>query len=388
MSTVITRSHADKKVSIMIVDDSLTNIQILGSRLRSEGVEIIVATNGKAALTTLRSVKPDLILLDIMMPEMDGFEVCEKLKADPHLKDIPVIFLTARINSEDIVRAFELGAIDYILKPFNSSELIARVNAQLQLKFYREEIEEKNGVLENLNKKLVELNDEKNEFLGIAAHDLKNPIYGISMIGRALKDSENLSKNDIEDFSNDIVSSSEKMLELIRNLLDINAIERGGINKRNEIFDLNETMDILVDTYKERAQQKKINLIYETKPFQTLINNDKRIVNQILDNLISNAVKYSNFEKAIYIRLNYTEINAIIEIEDQGPGLSEDDQKKLFGKFARLTPQPTGNELSTGLGLSIVKRLVECLEGEVKCESLVGVGSTFILSLPINMKKA
>ena len=137
MASLISHSHNGRKVSIMIVDDSLTNIQILGSRLRNEWVEIIVATGGKAALSTLKSVKPDIILLDIMMPDMDGFEVCEKLKSDEKLKDIPVIFLTARINSEDIVRAFELGAIDYINKPIGIYEITEEIRAILAGEFIK-----------------------------------------------------------------------------------------------------------------------------------------------------------------------------------------------------------------------------------------------------------
>ncbi len=364
----------EKKPLVLIVDDNPSNIQIVGNHLIQENLSIAMAVDGQKAINTAKLIKPDLILLDIMMPEIDGFQVAKELKSDPDTKDIPIIFLTAKTATEDIVKGFTLGAVDYIVKPFNSSELLVRVHTHLELKRIRELLVLKNSQLEAVN-------NEKNELLGIAAHDLKNPIYNISMLAKVILEEE-LDKEEIQEFATDIVNTSERMLELIKNLLDINAIEQGKIAIHLENTDIDELTHATVDSYFERANAKQIKLYYDNKLSNNFVFADRNALLQILDNLISNAVKYSPYEKNIYISLYDSNDKSVLSVKDEGPGLSDSDKTKLFGKFARLSAQPTGGEHSTGLGLSIVKRYVENSGGSIEVVSELGKGCNFIVGFP------
>ena len=360
-----------KKPLVLIVDDNPSNIQIVGNHLIQENISIAMAVDGRKAINTAKLKKPDLILLDIMMPEVDGFQVAKELKADPETNHIPIIFLTAKTATEDIIKGFTLGAVDYIVKPFNSSELLVRVHTHLELKRTRDLVETKNRQLETVN-------NEKNELLGIAAHDLKNPIYNISMLAKVILDEE-LEKDEIQEFAEDIVKTSERMLELIKNLLDINAIEQGKIVINIEPTDIAELTFVTVDSYFERANAKQIKLEYINELNNIFVMADRNALLQVLDNLISNAIKYSPFDKNIFISLSNKENKTILSVRDEGPGLDEKDKAKLFGKFARLSPQPTGGEHSTGLGLSIVKRYVESMDATIIVETEIGKGCDFIV---------
>jgi signal transduction histidine kinase len=245
------------------------------------------------------------------------------------------------------------------------------------------ETENARAEIASLNKHLVVLNNEKNEFLGIAAHDLKNPLSGIKMLSKVLYDeAESLPAKEVKDLANDVLTASGRMFDLITNLLDINAIERGGITVNIAPFDLESIVHALTENYRARAEAKNITLHFEAGESLLYALADQNASIQALDNLISNAVKYSPRDKNVFVRVKMNGKNIRCEVQDQGPGLSEEDKAKLFGKFARLSAQPTGGEHSTGLGLSIVKRMVEAMKGHVWCESKLGHGATFIMELP------
>jgi len=363
---------------VLAVDDILQNLQVLGAILMDEGYEVSIAQSGIEALEALEHDTPDLILLDVMMPNMTGFEVCEKIKQNPTLAANAIIFLTAKSEIEDIVRGFKLGGVDYITKPFNKDELLVRINTHLNLKFARDLIIKQNTRLEQLNL-------EKNEFLGIAAHDLKNPLTAIKGLSEVLADpNSGLDKDEILDFSKMILHSSEFMFQIIIDLLDINAIEEGKINFNIEEIDAFELLKLVSNKFRMRAEDKriKLNLIPNNDTLHAFA--DPGRCQQILDNLVSNAIKFSPFDRNIWIAASKTvdEKYIKIEVKDEGPGISEDDMKKLFGKFTRLSARPTNNENSTGLGLSIVKRLVEEMRGRIYCESKLGEGAKFVLELP------
>lgn len=364
-----------KRSSVLIVDDNTNNIQAVGTILKRIDISLSIATSGAKALEAVKAKKPDLILLDIMMPEMDGYEVARILKSDTNTADIPIIFLTAKTAIDDVILGFEVGAVDYIAKPFNAAELTSRVNTHLSLKRYQDLMIEK-------NLQLKQLDQDKNEFLGLAAHDLKNPIYNISMLAKVIKE-EDLTKEEIDEFATDILTTSERMLELIRNLLDINAIEQGKIKMNFEDIIISEIAKSCTDNYIDRAKAKSILLNYTAQSEMPKVSADGGFVLQILDNLISNAIKYSPFDKNIWVKSYFDSDKVYISIKDEGPGLSEADQSKLFGKFARLTPQPTGDEHSTGLGLSIAKKYAESMHGDIKLVSKLDEGCDFILELPI-----
>ena len=339
---------------VLVVDDIPKNLQVVGTMLRNEGYEVMGATSGADALESVRVELPDLILLDLMMPEMDGLEVCRRFKEDAAVRSIPVIFLTASNEMEHLVKGFEAGAVDYITKPFNAPELLARVRTHLELRHARE--------------RLREMNDEKNEFMGIAAHDLRNPLSAIkgfsemivedaqSLRRREAKDPE-LCFKELEECGDRIGVTTRRMMEMVQNLLDANRIERGEMQLNPVLTDLGTVLSSVIETQRPHAtaKQQTIHLESEAAPVMVLL--DPSVTLQVLENLVSNAVKYSPAGKNIRVRLKRESGRVRCEVEDDGPGLSAEDQKKLFGKFARLSAKPTGGENSTGLGLSIVKKI-------------------------------
>ena len=357
------------KSRILVVDDISKNLQVVGTILRNEGYHVMPATSGLQALERVRAQPPDLILLDLMMPEMDGLEVCSRLKADPLTRQIPVIFLTASNEMEHLMKGFEAGAVDYITKPFNAPELLARVRTHLELKHARE--------------RLREMNEEKNEFMGIAAHDLRNPLSAIQGYAEMIiEDAQSLAHRDLEGNGQRIREAAKRMTEMVQNFLDANRIERGELKLNMAISDLSPLLQSVLETQSPHATAKGQMIQLELPPTPTLALADVSITFQVFENLVSNAVKYSPPGKKIFVRLKAEAGVVRFEVEDQGPGLSKEDQKKLFGKFARLSAKPTGGEHSTGLGLSIVKRLVEAMNGKVWCESELGMGAKFIVTIP------
>ncbi len=369
-----------KKPLILIVDDILKNLQVLGTTLMEEGYEISMAQNGFQALKLAEKINPDLILLDVLMPDMTGFETCAKLKENALLKSIPVIFLTAKTETEDIVTGFKTGGVDYITKPFKKEELLMRIQTHLDLRFYALAIQEKNENLARLNK-------EKNEFLGIAAHDLKNPLSAIKGLAELIeKFNTDLSPEEIVDSAQQIRISSEFMFQIIIDLLDINAIEEGRFVLNMSDFEPDIVLNMVVNKFAPSSEKKDIKLNTSCGCSGVNINADAGKVQQVLDNLISNAIKFSPFGLNIWISSELIERDGMVRItvKDEGPGISEEDKTKLFKKFSKLSARPTNEENSTGLGLSIVKRLVEEMKGRIYCESELGHGAAFVVEFPVS----
>jgi len=244
--------------------------------------------------------------------------------------------------------------------------------------------------IQNNNQKLIisidkrkALDNEKNEFLGIAAHDLKNPLNSIKMASNLLLNTPEITKEEAIELASDIQKNSNNMFELITNLLDVNKIEEGKIKVYLTNVNVEFIVKSLISNYQRAAKNKNILLEFNNQIDSIQAHTDPSVLNQILDNLLSNAIKFSPFDKKICISIKQSSDNMLISILDQGPGISEDDKNKMFGKFARLTAQPTGNEHSTGLGLSIVHKLVKLIGSEIWCESEYGRGAEFIVKLPI-----
>ncbi len=376
-----------KKSLILLIDSNLTKLRKIGNYLKSKNFDVVLAQEGKSALESVNNIKPDLILLDLILSDMDGYEVCEILKNRSETKDIPVIFLSTESATENIIQGLQLGAVDFIHLENGEAELLARINTHLKLKRYTEELEQSNKQLKILIEELNKLNEEKDEFLGIAAHDLKNPISNIALIAKILINDENLSKEDIKGFANDILVSAERMLELIKNLLDLNKIERGELVLKPRLFNIVETIKFVISTYLEKAKEKNIIIKQDLNNKEIKIVSDENAVIQILDNLLSNAIKYSPFNKSIHIKLSDYKNYLKISIRDEGPGFTDEDKKNLFKKFARLSAQPTAGENSTGLGLSIVKKLADAINAKINLVSSKGNGANFVLTLFKNVEE-
>ncbi len=354
---------------LLVVDDQETNIQIVGAALGKLGFEILPALGGLQAFQRLAARRPDLILLDLLMPEMDGFEVCRRVRANPDWAEIPIIFLSSADDKSLIVRALESGGVDYVTKPFNHAELVTRVRTHLALKRARDE--------------LRQLAEDRDELLGILAHDLKNHLGGMDLSAQLLRDrTEAMADPKLRLMAENISKSSSQMLAFVKEFL-ANASTDHGFSIKTESICLKDAAVRVVEQHREAAKRKQLR-------FQTVLDDkgvhvqaDAAALNQVLDNLLSNAIKFSPPGKQIRLTVcppgaRYVEC----QVQDEGPGFSANDKASMFRRYGRLSARPTAGEPSTGLGLSIVKKLVLAMHGELACESTPGNGATFAFRLP------
>ena len=352
---------------ILVVDDQPANIQLLGTVLGRVGYEIIPASDGPTALKRLALRPPDLILLDLLMPEMDGCEVCRRVRANPEWVDIPVIFLSAADDKDFIVRALEAGGVDYITKPFNHGELVSRVRTQLALK--------------SAHDQLKQLAEDKDELLGILTHDLINHLVGMQLSADILH--QRLTKRDDQEqakLCGNIHESSAQLLAFVKEFLANSAAEHGFALKL-EAINLSEAAAAAVEDYREAAIRKRLEITTSFPDEEMMALADHRALRQVLDNLLSNALKFSPPGRHIEVSVRPAGDSVECVIKDQGPGFTPEDRKRMFRRYGRLSARPTANEPSTGLGLSIVKKLVQNLQGELLCASTPGQGATFIVRL-------
>ncbi len=365
---------------ILIIDNNIDDVKNLSVILQQSGFLIDIADSSNKIIEKISSFEPDLILLDALMPQEDGLELCKLIKDDIFSKEIPIIFITEFIKPENLEKAYDYGAIDYIKKPFLKEELIARVKNQFQSI-------NQNKIIKKQLKELTELNNEKNGIIELTVHDLKNPLQAIigysDVLINKLTEKEQLLLN----YLHSIKSSAQKAVSIIKDLNEVNTIESGNLTLYYEKFDVREVLLKNVEDYLFSAESKKQIIIYEEYEDELFVNSDKIKMARIFDNLISNAVKYSESNKKIYVKCDLiTEHNAKlvkIIIKDEGPGFTKEDLKKIYGKFAKLSARPTSDECSTGLGLSIVKKLTELLEGSLELKSSVGKGAEFILKFKL-----
>ncbi len=360
--------HEVQPARILVVDDQPANIQIVGAVLGKLGHEIIPASDGATALKRVALRMPDLILLDLLMPGMNGCEVCLQLKLNSDWKDIPVIFLSAADDKDMIVRALNSGGVDYITKPFNQAELISRVRTQLALK--------------TAHDRLKQLAEDKDELLGILAHDLKNYLGGINMSADLMSGQiKTFNDERLTQLTDNMVRSSALAMAFVKEFLANSATDHGFILKPT-VVNLTEIATAAVGQYQEAARRKKIRIQTDFPAEAVIARADFSALDQVLDNLISNALKFSPPDKRIFISVSSAGNRAECVVRDEGPGFTAEDKEKMFRRYGRLSARPTGGEPSTGLGLSIVRKLVQAMDGELLCESNPGQGAAFIIHLP------
>ncbi len=372
---------------VLIIDDDPQNLKLLSYTLSEAGYRVALANSGRVALESLQRRRPDLVLCDVVMPDLDGYEVCRQLKANPQFCDIPLIFLTSRTSTQDLLKGFQAGAVDYVTKPFSQAEVLARVQTHTALKQAQDTIKTKNAELEQLNQHLTVLNQEKNQFLTLAAHDLKNPLSTLMLRAEIAEESlinfQPAERDQIQDFLHKVRYDAQCMHAIVSNLLEINRIESGGVKIRPSRFDAVELVQDLAERYQPSALRKQLDLDLTLPETSLDIITDRLLVYQIADNLLSNAVKYSPPGGQIQVSLKQHATTAELIIQDQGPGFSLEDKSRMFQKFTRLSAQPTAGESSTGLGLSIVKQLTKLLKAELRLETEPGQGSRFLVNLPL-----
>ncbi len=359
---------------IIIVDDIAKNIQVAASILQDYDLNISFADNGKKALDIIRSREIDLILLDIMMPEMDGFEVCRQLKEDKATAHIPVIFLTAKTDTESIVKGFELGASDYVNKPFNPQELVARVKTHLKLKHMTDS-------LKASEKRLMEANAAKDKFFTIIAHDLKAPFTGIIGFNQLLLSKiGTISSEKIKSYVEKSLSSTKMALNLLENLLAWARSQTGKIEADPEDIDLDDLLQDVHMLLNNIAQAKKIDLKVDTETAIT-IHADREMLFTVLRNLISNSLKYTPECGSVNVTAVRNGNETEITVFDTGVGIHKEDIPKLFRIDITHSTPGTDQEKGTGLGLLICKEFIEKNNGNICIESEPGKGTKFTINL-------
>ena len=374
------KSATHPRTDLLIVDDNQANLRLLADVLSSRSYQIHEALNGPDALRMAQSIRPDLVLLDISMPGMDGYEVCERLKADPATRDIPVIFISALSDIDDVVRGFEAGGVDYITKPFKFREVLARIASQLTLVRQRQEIE----ALRRHDRQTFEsLSRMKSEFIRMATHDLRNPLNVIlgaeSVLERltVVEEQQPL----MDEARQAIKDNIEKMRKLVTDMLDLAQLETSWQFKPTPVV-LADLLEKAVSSYHLIAGQKGITLKLVPLVDDTVVIMDANAITRVVDNLIVNALKYTPPGGCVTARARLSAHHAIIQVIDTGVGIPPQDVPRVFDAFYRVKRADNPEVEGTGLGLTIVKAIVERHGGRIEVRSKEGAGSVFSVVLP------
>lgn len=370
----MTESDTAKTVTILVVDDIAENLTLMSNLLKDK-YKVRVASDGQNALRIASSDDtPDLILLDIMMPVMDGYEVCKRLKSDPGTMDIPVIFISAKTEVEDETKGLELGAVDYIIKPVSPPIVLARVKNHLALREKSIEIERARAAADKANL-------AKSDFLSGMSHELRSPLNAILGFAQLMGSDTPPPTANQEASIAQILQAGWHLLKLINEILDLAKVESGQISMSEEPVSLAEVMLECKNMIEPLAQQRGVKLSLPVFESPRFVRADRTRLKQVLINLISNAIKYNSVLGTVEVSCTESTPERIrISIKDSGAGLPPEQLTQLFQAFNRLG-QEAGEEEGTGIGLVVAKRLVEMMGGSIGAESTVGEGSLFWLEL-------
>jgi signal transduction histidine kinase len=355
--------------NILIVDDVPANLKVLSEILKEVGYKVRPVPNGLLALQVAEKEKPDLILLDIMMPDLDGYEVCRRIKQNMELCEIPIIFISALNETDDVVKALRYGGVDYITKPFKSEEVIARVGTHIKL--HHQSIE------------LRKLNITKDRFFSIIAHDLRGPMGGFMGLTDILADQlKIMSMDDIQKYLDSMRKTSSNLFRLLENLLQWAQMQQGAIPFNPDYLPLLPVVLDCIEIIRDAATLKKLDIEYSI-PDQLKVYTDNQVLHSILRNHISNAVKFTPKHGKVFISASsMNEKGVEIKIKDSGIGMSPTMIESLF-RIDKHTGRPgTEGEPSTGLGLLLSKEFIDKHGGNIRVESEVGKGSTFTITIP------
>jgi two-component system, sensor histidine kinase and response regulator len=360
---------------ILVIDDSPLDRKLISKVLERQNFKVFSAGSGEEGIFLIDEVKPDLILLDIMMEGMDGLETCRRLKELPKCENVAIIFMTGKTDSDTILQAFSEGASDYITKPYRIKEAQARIETHLKV---RTLLQQHTAFI----KALTKANTEKSKFLGIASHDLKNPLVSINGLAHFLASGKfgALSSTQAEMVSS-IFEASEAMLALVNDLFDVALIETGQMRVEIDEVDLHSVVKTSVNLYRVTAEKKDIQIEFVEKDIPEKVRCDKRQVRRVMDNLLSNAIKFSKPGTTITVILESDHNWVFFRVADEGPGVPEGEFDKLFESFSKTSVQPTGGETSTGLGLNICKKVMLAHGGDIYAENLPEKGAQFSVQL-------
>lgn len=370
-----------KDIKILIVDDDVINRYFLVSVLSKVGYQVYQATNGKEAMEKAESEKPNLIMLDIKLPDISGYEVCQQLKLNPITEYIPIINMSSfYIKNADWAHGLECGADNYLIKPIDPQVLIAMVYSMLR-------IQSTESKLRTALKEAEDAIDIKSQFLANVSHELKTPINvivsALQMTNIITKDIDALDiKNKLQKYNGMMKQNSYRLIRLINNLIDITKIDSGFTNMIRRNVDIVKIVEDITLSVASFVENKQIELIFDTDVEEKIIACDPNLIETIIFNLLSNAVKFTNADGKITVNMYDKEEYINISVKDTGIGIAQEDQGKIFGRFLQVDDTSHRNSEGSGIGLSLVKSFVEMHGGKITIESTYGEGSNFIIKLP------
>lgn len=361
---------------ILVVDDVVSNVLLLKILLKNEKFNVCTASNGHGCIEMAKSEHPDLILLDVMMPDISGFDTAVILKKDPATAEIPIIFLTALSNPSDLVKGFQVGANDFLTKPFNKEELVMRVMHQISLVAAKRIIVQQ---YEELKRTVT----NRDKMYSVIAHDLRSPMASIRMVLNLLVNviSPDVIGQDMYDLIDKANRETEETHELLDNLLKWTKSQTGRLNVALQNFEVGDVIRGVADIFTIIAETKGITLKLDDQNAQLLVTADKDMLNTVVRNFLSNAIKFSNSGSTIDMFITRKDKFAKISVRDHGVGIKEERLKTLF--HAGETTYGTNNEEGSGLGLQLCKDFAMKNGGDVEVESVVGEGSTFSVLVPL-----
>jgi len=366
------------KAAVLVIDDKIENLHVLINCLNNADFETFIAQDGESAIEQLDYVLPDIILLDILMPGIDGYETCSRLKENEKTRDIPVIFMSALSETIDKVKGFNAGAVDYIVKPFQHEEVLARIHLHLTLQRQKKE-------LSKLNAELEESNATKDKFFSIIAHDLRGHFN--SLIGGTdllIQYFHKINEEEKIRLLKSIHIASKEAYTLLSNLLEWSRSQTGRIVCDPVKINLNDVINLNLNLFQQSVKEKNIDLINEIRE-DIFVCADDAMLNTVIRNLISNSVKFTHSGGSVRICAEKTGYMIEVSVSDTGIGIKEDDLKKLFRADIHHSSRGTAEEHGTGLGLILCKEFVEKNGGNIRIESEEGKGTCSYFTLPTSI---
>lgn len=365
----------DLNPTVLIVDDNSNNLKIIAITLSELNYKLVIATNGQSAIEMVDKTRPDLVLLDIMMPGMDGYETCEIIKSKKENENLPIIFLTALNEKANIIKGFEVGGVDYITKPFNKEELISRVETHLELKFTQD-------ALKKNTKYLYELNSLKDKMFSVIGHDLRSPLGSVKMTLEFLSETiSEASREELQTTVDFLLKTTNEAFSLLDNLLGWGRAQSGNISINKEKVNLADLVNSVYLIHKKNIGAKNIEFLNNVEKGTTICA-DLNTITAVLRNLLSNAIKFTpNYGSIIISSVNLENL-VRIEVKDTGVGIPVENIPKLFDSTQHLTTYGTNSESGSGLGLNLCYDFVKRNDGEISVESETGKGTSFYIELP------
>ena len=361
---------------ILIVDDVMSNVLLLKILLTNEKYQVCTANCGNMCIEQAKAEKPDLILLDVMMPDISGFDAAQILKKDPETAHIPIIFLTALNNPSDLVHGFQVGANDFLTKPFNKEELVVRVFHQIKLVAATR-------IIEHQNEELRATISNRDKMYSVIAHDLRSPMASIRMVLNLVVNamSPEIIGPELFELLDKANRESEEVHDLLDNLLKWTKSQTGRLTVVRQDLDLNDIIPGVVDIFEMIAQTKKIDLKYQGSSNPVVVYADNDMLKTVVRNFLSNAIKFSPENSSIEITLSEEGDFAKVSVRDHGVGIAPDRIDSIFKKGE--TTYGTGGEEGSGLGLQLCADFARKIDGDVMVESTLGEGSTFSVLVPL-----